>query len=73
MMLIAIFIYCRMEVRLMKKHRGILKAKSQIIKKKTNKIRTIHSKDLGDPNRNLEKDFVLKGHFFPQDDIFPAD
>lgn len=57
----------------MKKHRGILKAKSQIIKKKTNKIRTIHSKDLGDQNRNLEKDFVLKGHFFPQDDIFPTD
>lgn len=54
----------------MKKHRGILKAKSQIIKKKADKTRTIHSKDLGDPNRNLEKDFVLKGHFFPQDDIF---
>lgn len=73
MMLIAIFIFCRMEVKSMKKHRGILKAKSQIIKKKADKTRTIHSKDLGDPNRNLEKDFVLKGHFFPQDDIFPAD
>ena len=57
----------------MKKYRGILKAKSQIIKKEADKTRTIHSKDLGDPNRNLEKDFVLKGHFFPQDDIFPAD
>lgn len=34
---------------------------------------TLCSKDLGDPPKNLEKDFILKGKFFPQDYIFPAE
>lgn len=42
-------------------------------RKRKTSVRTLRSKDLGDPPRNLEKEFILKGHFFPQDDIFPAE
>ena len=63
-------------MRMMKenpKRRKVFNSKKLGNRKRTTSVRTLRSKDLGDPNRNLEKDFVLKGHFFPQDDIFSAD
>ena len=63
-------------MRMMKenpKRRKVFNSKKLGNRKRTTSVRTLRSKDLGDPPRNLEKEFVLKGHFFPQDDIFPAE
>lgn len=53
--------------------RNVLNAKKLNNKKRKTSVSTLKSKDLGDPPRNLEKGLVVKGHFFPQDDIFPVD
>lgn len=55
------------------KRRKVFNAKKLDNRKRKTSVRTLRSKDLGDPPRNLEKEFILKGHFFPQDDIFPAE
>ena len=53
--------------------RGLLRAENAGVYDRKGSTKFLRSVDLKDPPRNLEKDFVLKGHFFPQDDIFPAD
>ncbi len=55
------------------KRRKVFNSKKLDNRKRKTSVRTLRSKDLGDPPHNLEKGFVLKGHFFPQDDIFPAE
>ena len=55
------------------KQKKLLRAESAIRHGRKRLAWGLRSADLHDPPINLEKGFELKGHFFPQDDIFPAD